>query len=104
MKLTTALNAYLADNTIEALTEIAEDSEPSTRPIVAAIILFGAGALCEWAAIMPHLLADVVNAGADREDLGAVFNGCNRPDGEARSMAWAAAALRLAAWADGVAA
>jgi hypothetical protein len=103
MSLTAALQAYFADATHSALTEIAEEPEPSTRATAAAIILFGTGALREWAAIMPHLLADVVNAGANQHDLGAVFNGCNQPTTEPRSFEWTAAAMRLAAWADGLA-
>jgi len=102
MKLTAALQAHFADATLGALTEIAEEPDPGTRTTIAAILLFGAGSLSEWAVIMPNLAAQALEAGADQHDLGAVFNGCNRPESEARSMAWAAAAMRLAAWADGV--
>lgn len=104
MTLAAALQAYFVDATVGDLTAIAEEPEPGTRTTIAAILLFGAGTLCEWAVIMPNLAGQVVDAGANQHDLHTVFNGCNRPVGEARSMAWAAAAMRLAAWADGVAA
>lgn len=103
MTLTAALQAYFADATNGALTEIAEEPESGTRTTIAAIVLFGAGVLCEWAAIMPNLTAQALEAGANQYDLCAVFNGCNRPATEPRAFEWTAAALRLAAWADGVA-
>ena len=113
MTLTNALRAALdpathASNLTplrQIVAHVVTDPADAPRGLVSRVLLFGLtphGDGGHFAAEIPEIVMCCVNAGADLDGFRTVINEPAVAPEMPRSAEWTAAALRLAAWADGV--